>query len=70
MEISKHLYNANCTPKSFFVEKHFESWDPKIHGRSNYFQSNNNYPLEIFRNGIYKRKRSSYKGTMNDGTPF
>ena len=30
--ITQNSYNAYCTPKSFFVEKDFESWDPKIHG--------------------------------------
>ena len=39
MDITENLYNANCTPKSFFVEKDFESWDPKIHGPRNYLQS-------------------------------
>ena len=33
--ITKHLYNAYCTPKNI-VEKDFESWDPKIHGPHNY----------------------------------
>ena len=28
-----------------------------------------NYLLSIFRNGLYKNTRSSFKGTMNDGTP-
>ena len=67
--------------KIFFVDKHFESWDTKIHGPRKYLQSfymaalidkcgaNKNYPLAIFRNGISKKTRSSYKSTMNDGTP-
>ena len=72
VEITENLYNANCTPTSFFVEKDFESWDPKIHGPCNYIQgfyvaaiidkcsTNNHYPLAMFRNGIPKNKRSSY----------
>ena len=52
--------------KIFFVEKYFESWDPKIHGPRNYLQSfyvaalieecgtKNHYPLAMFRNGISK----------------
>ena len=32
--------------------------------------TNKNHPLAMFRNGIYKKKRSSYKGTMNNGTPL
>ena len=82
MKISENLYNANCTPKYFFVEKDFESWDTKIHIPRNYLQSfyvaalidkygtNNHYPLEMFRNNIYKKTISSYKGTMNNGTPL
>ena len=66
----------------FYAEKYFESWDPKIHGPCNYLQSfyvaaliqeygnENHYPLAMFRNGISKDTRSSYKGTMNDGTPL
>ena len=81
MEITENLYNANCTPKYFFVDKYFESWDPKIHGLRNYLQSfyvaalidecrTNKYdPPAIFRNGIYKKKISYYKYTMNNGTP-
>ena len=55
-------------PKSFFVEKDFESEDPKIHGPLNYLQSfyvadlidecgtNKHYPLSMFINGIKKRQ--------------
>ena len=39
VEITENLYNANCTPKYFFVEKDFESWDLKIHGPRNYLHS-------------------------------
>ena len=64
----------------FFVEKYFESWDTKIHGPRNDLQSffvaalidecrtNKHYPLEFFRNGIFKKTRLSYKYTMNNGT--
>ena len=81
VEISEILYNPNCTTKTFFVERNFESWYPKIHGPRNYLQSfyvatlidkcgtNKNYPLSMFRNGIYKKTRSSYKGRMNDRAP-
>ena len=65
----------------FFGHKYFESWNPKIHGPRNYLKSfyvaslidkcgtNKHYPLAMFRNGIYKKERSSYKVTMNYGTP-
>ena len=77
-----HRYNAYCMQKSFIVEKKFESWDPKIHGCCNCLQSfyvaalieecgnEKHYLLEMFLNGISKNTRSSYKGTINDGTPF
>ena len=39
VEILQNFYNANHTPKSFFVEKYFDSWDPKIDGPCNYLQS-------------------------------
>ena len=80
MEISKKIYNVNCTPKYCFVGKYFHSWDSKIHIRRNYLQSfyldalidkyssNKHYPLAIFRNGLSKKTKSSYKGTMNYGT--
>ena len=63
-----------------FKGERFESWDPKIHGTRNYLQSfyvdaiidkcgtNKHYTLAMFRNGILKT-RSSYKCTMNNGTP-
>ena len=68
--------------KNIFVEKYFNSWDPKINCPRNYLQSfyvdalieergtENNYPLAMFRNDISKNSRSSYKGTMNNGTPL
>ena len=80
--ITQNLYNAYCTPKYFFDEKDFESWDPKIHGHCNHIQSfyvatlikecgtEKHYPLAMFRNGISKNTRSSYKGTMNYETPL
>ena len=80
MEITESLYNANCTP-IFFVEKDFEIWGTKIRDPCNYLQifymaslidecgTNNNYPLAMFINGISKNTISSYKGTINDGTP-
>ena len=59
VDIVQNLYNAYCTPKSFFVEKYFDSWYPKIHGPHNYLQSfidkyrtTKNYPLAMFLNGI------------------
>ena len=78
--LRKNLYNACCTPKYFYVEKDFESWDPKIHGPRNYLQSfyvaalieecrnKKHYPLEMFRYNISKNTGSSYKVTMNNGT--
>ena len=60
VDILKMFYYANCTPKSFFVGKYFDSWDPKIHGPRNYLQSFNvallidkygttkHYPLTMF----------------------
>ena len=54
------MYNAYYKPKSFFVEKYFDSWDPKIHGPRNYLQifyvaalieefgTTNHYPLAMF----------------------
>ena len=81
VEILENLYNANCTPKYFFAEKYFESWDLKIHVPRHYLQSfcvaalidkfgtKKHYPLAMFINGIFK-KRTSYKGTINYGTPF
>ena len=68
--------------KNVFVEKDFNSWDPKIHGPRNYLQSfyvaalieecgtTKHHPLTMFRNGISKKTRSSYKGTIKDGNPL
>ena len=78
----KNFYNAYSTPKSFFVEKDFDSWYPKIHGPRNYLQSfyvaaivdkcgtAKHYPLAMFRNGILKNTRSSVTGKMDDGIPL
>ena len=64
LEITQNFYNAYRTPKLFFVEKYFDSWDPKIHGPRNYlqifyvaalidkFRTTKDYPLAMFRNGI------------------
>ena len=70
-DISENLYNANCTPTYCFVEKYFESWDPKIHSPCNHFQSfyvaaiidkcgtNKHYPLAMFINGLTKKIKLS-----------
>ena len=39
VDITRNFYNSYHPQKSFFVEKYFESWDPKIHGPHNYLQS-------------------------------
>ena len=39
VDITQNFYNAYCTQKYCFVEKYFESWDPKIHGPRNHLQS-------------------------------
>ena len=64
----------------FFVEKYFESWDPKFYGPRNYLQIfyvaalieecgiDNHYPLAMFRNGISKKTRLYYKVKTNYGT--
>ena len=39
VEIVQRFYIAYCTPTSFFVEKDFDSFDPKIHGTCIYLQS-------------------------------
>ena len=82
VDITENLYNANCKPKPFFIEKYFESWYPKIHGPCHCLQSfyvaalidecgtNNHYPLAMFRNSVSKKTISSYKCTMNNGTPL
>ena len=60
LEIVKNFYNTYSTPKSFFVDKYFDSWYPKIHCPCNYLQSfyvaslidkygtTKHYPPEIF----------------------
>ena len=64
VEILQNFYNAYRTPKYFFVEKNFESWDPKNHGAHNYLQifyvadlidkcgTMDNYPLVMYQNDI------------------
>ena len=66
VDITQNFYNAYCTQKYCFVEKYFESWDPKIHSPCNYLQSfyvadlveecgtDKNYPLAMFRNVLQK----------------
>ena len=39
VDITQHFHNAYSTQKSFFVEKYFEIWDPKIHSPRDYLQS-------------------------------
>ena len=60
VEIAQNFYNAYYTSKSFFAEKDFDSWDPKIHRPCNYLQifyvaslidkygTTKHYPLEMF----------------------
>ena len=38
VEVTENFYYAYCTQKYFFVEKYFESWDPKFYGPHNYLQ--------------------------------
>ena len=80
MEITVNLFNATRTPKYFFVEKDFESWNTQIHGPHNYLQNfyvgdiideygtNEHYPLETIINGKTNKTRKSYKYKMSDGT--
>ena len=66
VDVVQNFYNIYFTPKySFFVEKDFKSWDPKMHSPRNYLQSfyvaaiidkigtTKHYPLAMFRNFIY-----------------
>ena len=60
VDIVQNLSNAYSTQKSFFVEKDFDSWDPKIDGPCNYLQifyvdaiidlcgTTKHYPLSMF----------------------
>ena len=60
MDIAQNFYNAYFKPKSFFYEKDFDIWDPKIHSIHNYLQSfyaaafidecmtNKQYPFVMF----------------------
>ena len=62
--MTQNFYNAHCTQISFFVDKYFESLDPKIHGSCSYLQSffvaaliedcgtKKHYPLTMFLIGI------------------
>ena len=81
VEIVQEFYNAYSTPKSFLVERDYDSWDPEIHGPRIYLQSyhvnalidkfstKKHYPLAMFRNGISKKTRSSVTGKMDDRIP-
>ena len=63
VDILDNFYNTYCTQKYFFIEKYFESWDPKIHGPHIYLQNfyvadiidkcgtTKHYPLAIYKNG-------------------
>ena len=65
-----------------FVEKIFDSWDPKIHVPCNYLQifymaalidecgNTKHYPLAMFWSGISKNTRSSVIGKMDNGIPL
>ena len=82
MDIVQNFYNAYSTPKSFFVEKDFDSWDPKIRGPCNYLLSfyvaalidicstTKHYSLAMFQNGISIKTRSSVTVNMDDGIPL
>ena len=64
VDIMQNFYNAYRTPKSFFVEKNSDVWDPNIQGPRNYLQSSyvaapidkcgttNHYPLAMYINGV------------------
>ena len=64
MDIMQNVYNAYSTPKSFFNERDFDGWDPKIHNSRDYLQifhvstlidkcgTTKHYPLALFRNFI------------------
>ena len=81
VEIVQIFYNAYSTPKSFFVEKDFDSWDPKIHGPCNYLDifyvavlidkcgTIKHYPLAMFLNSISKNTRSSVTGKIDNRIP-
>ena len=68
VKIVQNFYNAYSSPKYFFVDKYFDSWDPKIHGPCNYLQIfyvtafidkygiNKHYPLAMFQNVILKKQ--------------
>ena len=64
VDIVQNFCKAYCSPKYVFVDKYFNSWDPKIHGPRNYLQSfyaaalidkcvtTKYYPLAMFRYDI------------------
>ena len=51
VEIAQFFYNAHFTLKYFFVEKYFESSDPKIYGPHNYLQ-NFIWPISLRNAGL------------------
>ena len=65
--------------QNIFVEKYFNSWDPKIHGPCNYLQifyvsalidkCGPTNLLAIFLNGISKNTILSVTGKMDNGIP-
>ena len=69
VDIMQNFYNAYSTPKSFFVDKYFDSWYSNIHGLRNYLHSfyvgsfidkygtTQHYPLAMFQNGISKKDK-------------
>ena len=81
VDIVQNFYNAFHTPTSFYIEKYFESWNPKIHGPCNYLQSfyvaalidkcgtTKHYPLAMYQNGISKVTRSSVTGKLDNIIP-
>ena len=64
-----------------FVEKYFESWEPKIHGPRSYIQgfyvatlidkygTTQHYQLEMYQNVISKEMISYVTGKTDDGIP-
>ena len=79
-EIHENLQNAYCMPLEYFVEKHFDIWDPEIHSPREYLQSfylasliqkcgeKSIIHLQIFVMVFEKWTRSSYNDIMNNVT--
>ena len=82
VDIVQNIYKSYTIPTYFFVEKYFDSWDPKIHGPRKYLLSfhvdalieeygtNKNHQFATFWNGISKNMRSSYIGITEDRIPL